>query len=124
MWHVRFYVDLSGQEKRQRKSVPIGPCIGKDNLTKPEAVRLGAELVASLGVNTTEHLERATNLSPIVTFRQRVDWCRKYHKAWTDGKPGPVRTMESQLTKHILPRFGSLTLDAVDETGVKNSWPI
>jgi hypothetical protein len=36
-----------------------------------------------------------------------------------DGKPGPVRTMESQLTKHILPRFGSLTLDAVDETGVQ-----
>jgi len=119
MWHVRFYVDLSGQEKRQRKSVPIGPCIGKDKLTKPEAVRLGAELVASLGVNTKEHLGRATNVSPIVTFRQRVDWCRKYHKAWTDGKPGPVRTMESQLTKHILPRFGSLPLDAVDETAVQ-----
>src|SRR5216683_2142614 len=29
MWHVRYYVDLRGQEKRQRKSVPIGPCTGK-----------------------------------------------------------------------------------------------
>ena len=27
--------------------------------------------------------------------------------------------MESQLTKHILPRFGSLPLDAVDETVVQ-----
>jgi integrase len=119
MWHVRYYVDLRGQEKRQRKSVPIGPCTGKDKLTKPEAVRKGAEVIASLGVNTTDHLERAMNVSPIVTFRQRVEWCRKYHKAWTDGKPGPIQTMESQLTKHILPRFGSLPLAAVDETAVQ-----
>ncbi len=119
MWHVRFYVDLLGREQRQRKSVPIGPCVGKDKLTKPEAVRKGTEVIASLGVNTAEHLEHATNLSPVITFRQRVEWCRKYHKAFTDGKPGPVRTMESQLTKHILPRFGSLPLDAVDETAVQ-----
>ena len=59
------------------------------------------------------------NLNPIVTFRQRVEWCRNYHKAWTDGKPGPIRTMESQLTKHILPRFGSSPLDSVDETAVQ-----
>jgi integrase len=119
MWHVRFYVDVLGQEERQRKSVPIGPSTGKDKLTKPEAVRKGAEVIASLGVNTKDHLDRAMNLSPIVTFRQRVEWCRKYHKAWTDGKPGPIRTMESQLTKHILPRFGSLPLDSVDETAVQ-----
>ena len=119
MWHVRYYVDIPGQEKRQRKSVPIGPCTGKDKLTKPEAVRKGAEVIASLGVNTAEHLKRAMNLSPIVTFGQRVEWCRKYHKAWTDGKPSSVLSMESQLTKHILPRFGSLPLDAVDETAVQ-----
>jgi integrase len=119
MWHVRFYVDVAGQEKRQRKSVPIGPCIGKDKLTKPEAVRKGTEVIASLGVNTAEHLEKATNSSSIVTFGRRVEWCRKYHKAWTEGKPSSVLSMESQLTKHILPRFGSLPLDAVDETAVQ-----
>ena len=72
MWHVRFYVDVPGQDKRQRKSVPIGPSRGKDKLTKPEADRKGAEVVASIGVNTSEHLERATNLTPAVTFGQRV----------------------------------------------------
>jgi integrase len=118
-WHVRCYVDSPGQEKRQRKSVPIGPCTGKNKLTKPEAVRKGAEVVASLGVNTEDHLERSMNPKPVLTFRQRVDWCRKYHKAWTDGKPGPIKTMESQLTKHILPGFGSSPLDAVDETAVQ-----
>ena len=68
MWHVRFYVDIAGQERRQRKSVPIGPCRGKNKLTKPEVDRNGAEVIASLGVNTVEHLERAMNLSPVVTF--------------------------------------------------------
>jgi hypothetical protein len=84
--------------------------VGKDKLTKPEAVRKGAEVIASIGVNTTEHLERALNIAPIVTFRQRVEWCRRYHKAWMDGKPSSVLSMESQLTKHILPtvRFPAL----------------
>jgi integrase len=119
MWHVRYYLDYPGEEKRQRKSVPIGPCTGQNKLTKPEAVRKGAEIVASLGVNNEDHLERTMNPKPIMTFRQRVEWCRRYHKAWTDGKPGPIKTMESQLTKHILPRFGSSPLDSVDETAVQ-----
>src|SRR5215469_12666469 len=117
MWHIRFFVDVSGQDKRQRKSVPIGPCVGANKLSKPEAKRKGAELIESLGVNTQAHLERAT--MPAFTFRQRVDWCRQYHVAWTDGKPQPIRTIESQLIKHILPRFGDLPLDAVDETAVQ-----
>ncbi len=95
MWHIRYYVDIPGQEERQRKSVPVGACSGDGKLTKPEAKRKGAELIASLGVDTTEFFERAVNPAPIVTFKQRVDWCRKYTSAWTDGKPGPVRTMES-----------------------------
>jgi hypothetical protein len=119
MWHVRFYVDVPGQEKRQRKSLPIGPAVGKEKLTKPEAVRKGSEIIAAMGVNTEKHLERAITTNPIVTFGQRVEWCRKYHQAWTDGKPHPIRTMESALTKHILPRFGSMPLDTVDETAVQ-----
>src|SRR5215471_6905502 len=119
MWHVRFYVDVQGQQQRQRRSVPIGPCKGKDKLTKPEAENKAKDIIGQLGVNTKEHLLRATNVSPIITFRQRVDWCRKNKQAWTKGKPGPIRTMESQLTKHILPRFGDLPLSDIDETKVQ-----
>jgi hypothetical protein len=60
MWHVRFYVDVS-QEERQRKSVPVGPCTGKDKSTKSEAERKGRELIEQLGVNTEEHLLRANH---------------------------------------------------------------
>lgn len=118
-WHLRFYVDVPGQEERVRKSVPIGPCRGKDKLTKPEAERKGVEIINSLGVNTAEHLQRALNLTPVMTFRQRVEWCRRYHKAWTDGKAAFVRSAESILSKHLLPRFGDLPLDSINETAVQ-----
>jgi integrase len=119
MWHVRFYVDLPGQQKRSRKSVPVGPAIGKERLTKSEARRKAGEILRSAGVNTAEHLERAMHPERIKTFAQRVEWCRKNHKAWTDGKPGPVATMEGHLAKHILPRFGELPVESIDEAAVQ-----
>ena len=115
-WHVRFYVDISGRKKRQRKSVLIGPCKGPNKLTKAEAQRKGAEVINSLGVNTEEHLQRAVN--PI-TFKQQVEWCRINRSAWIEGKPGSIQSMESQLSKHILPRFGDWPLHMVDERGVQ-----
>ena len=57
-WHVRFYVDVPGQRKRQRNSVVVGPTVGKEKLTKPEAARKAAEIVRSAGVNTAEQLEK------------------------------------------------------------------
>jgi integrase len=119
MWHVRFYVDLPGRQKRQRKSVPVGPAVGKERLTKSEAKRKAGEVLRGAGVNTAEHLERAIHPKPIKTFAHRVEWCRKNHKAWTDGKPGPVATMEGHLTKHILPQFGTLAVESIDETTVQ-----
>ncbi len=118
MWHVRFYVDVQGSEKRQRKSVPIGSCVGNDKLTKPEAARKGSELIASLGVNTEEHLKTATS-TDVITFRHQVDWCQQNRRAWTQGRPGPISTMESQLRKHILPRLGDLPLSAITEKRVQ-----
>jgi len=119
MWHVRYWVDVPDSEERQRKSEPIGSATGKDKLTKPEARRRGAELIEALGINTQNRFERIVRGVKQQTFKERVDWCRKFHKAWTEGKPGPIGTMESQLTKHILPRFGEFTVDMVNETTVQ-----
>jgi integrase len=118
-WHIRFYADVAGQEARQRRSVSVGPCTGPNKLTKSVAERKGAEIIAALGVNTAEYLEHAMNPVPVMTFGRRVEWCRRYHKAWTDGKPGPIQTMESQLHKHILPVFGDMPLDSIDEMVVQ-----
>jgi len=45
--------------------------------------------------------------------------CRNDKSAWLDGKPASVLSMESLLSKHILPRFGDLPLHMVDETSVQ-----
>jgi integrase len=118
-WHVRFYVDVPDRQKRLPKSVPVGPAVGKEKLTKSEAMRKAGEIISSAGVNTTEHLERAIHPERVKTFAQRVEWCRRNHKAWTDGKPGPVATMEGHLAKHILPRFGDSPVETIDETAVQ-----
>lgn len=118
-WHVRFYVDVPGQRRRLRKSVSVGPAVGKEKLTKSEAARKAAEIIRAAGINTVEHLERAIRAERVRTFGQRVGWCRKNHKAWTDGKPGPVATMEGHLAKHILPRFGEWPVEAISETAVQ-----
>ena len=118
MWHVRYYVDIPNRDERQRKSAPVGPCTGPKKLTKSEAQRKGTEIITALGVNTEEHLQRALDPTPL-TFKQRVEWCRENRSAWTEGKPGPVRTMESQLEKHILPWFGEMPLQEVDDNAVQ-----
>jgi len=65
-----------------------------------------------------KRLRKSVPVGPahIKTFKQRVEWCRMNHKAWTDGKPGPVATMEGHLAKHILPRFGERPVEGINET--------
>jgi hypothetical protein len=112
-WHVRFYAD---EEKgRKKKSVAVGPAVGKGRLTKAEAARKGAEIVDSAGVNTQAHLTRAEHPESAETLTQRVAWCQRFHRAWTESKPGSLTSMESHLTKHILPRFGELLVEQVTE---------
>jgi len=119
-WHVRFYADVPGQEDRQRKSLPVGPCKGPNKLTKSEAERKGAETIAALGINTEQHLMAAINPAPVITFKDRVAWCRKYHKAWVEAKtPHSIATMESHLSKHILPAFGDRPVEQITEESVQ-----
>ncbi len=100
--------------------MPVGPCKGPDKLTKSEAERRGAEIVAALGVNTEQHLIAAINPAPIITFKKRVEWCRKYHKAWVEAKtPHSIATMESHLSKHILPVFADVPIEQITEDSVQ-----
>src|SRR5260370_754085 len=120
-WRVRFYAD---EEKgRKKKSVPVGPVVGKGRLAKAEAARKGAEIVDKAGVNTQAHLTRAEHPESVETLKQRVVWCQRFHRAWTESKPGSLTSMESHLTKHILPRFGTLLFTQVTEKPLQHSVP-
>src|ERR1700730_1439190 len=115
-WHVRFYAD---EEKgRKKQSVPVGPAVGKGRMTKAETAR-NAQFLANAGVNTQAHLTRAEHPESVETLKQRVVWCQRFHRAWTESKPGSLTSMESHLTKHILPRFGELLVEQVPEKAVQ-----
>jgi integrase len=110
MWHGRYYVDL--HDRRKRVSVPLGPL---DQFTKPQAKRRLRELLEQSGVNTEAHLLHAMQIGR--TFSQEAAWWRQNKLSLL--KPSCRETMGSHIDKYLLPRFGQLPVDAVDERGVQ-----
>ena len=110
MWHGRYYVDLP--DRRKRVSVPLGPI---DQLTKPEAKRKLRDLLEQSGVNTEAHLLQAINVGK--TFEQESAWWRENKLSLF--KPSCQETMGSHIDKYLLPKFGELSIDAVDERRVQ-----
>lgn len=106
MWHGRYYVDL--QDRRKRVSVPLGPI---DQFTKPQAKRKLRDLLEQSGVNTEAHLLQAIRMGR--TFSQEAAWWRQNKLSLL--KPSCRETMGSHIDKYLLPRFGDLPIDAVDE---------
>ena len=66
-WHLRFWFDIP--EGRIHKSQPICLAVGKEKKNKSEAERLGVEWLAKQGINTKEHLAKATGTA--VTFQEQ-----------------------------------------------------
>ena len=112
MWHGRYYVDVLGQDKRKRVSLPLG---STDSMTKPEAKRKLRTMLEENGINTEAHFIRTTQ--PGRSFAQEVEW-------WKDNrlsllKPSCQETMGGHIEKYLLPRFGQLSLDSIDERQVQ-----
>jgi len=55
MWHGRYYVDVPGQAKRRKVSVPLGSTL---EMKKNEAKRKLRALLDKMGLNEDSHLER------------------------------------------------------------------
>lgn len=110
MWHGRYYVDV--QDRRKRVSVPLGPI---DQFTKPQAKRKLRDLLEQSGVNTEAHLLQAIGMSQ--TFSQEAAWWRQNKLSLL--KPSCREAMGSHIDKYLLPRFGDLPIDAVDERRVQ-----
>jgi len=112
MWHGRYYVDVPGQEKRRKASVPLGSI---HSMKKPEAKRKLRALLEEMGLNEDTHLERTKEGAK--TFASEAAW-------WKENrlpifKPSCQETMGSHVNKYLLPRFGSLPMDAIDERRVQ-----
>jgi integrase len=112
MWHGRYYVDVPGEEKRRKASVPLGSI---HTMRKPEAKRKLRALLEEMGLNSDSHLARTE--AGVKTFGSEATW-------WQENrlpifKPSCQETMGSHLKKYLLPRFGSLPITAIDERRVQ-----
>jgi len=111
-YYGRFYVDVPGQEERVRKSVAIGPV---KETTKPQAKRKLQDLLHEMGVNSSSHLQRA--LHPVQTFAEKA-------KLWEENslplhKPSSQNSSHYNLKKHLIPNFGQMPVDSIDENVVQ-----
>jgi integrase len=111
-WHGRYYVDVVGQDERKRVSVPLG---STDSMTKPEAKRRLRAMLEENGINTEAHFIRTTR--PGRSFAEEAEW-------WKDNrlslfKPSCQETMGGHIDKYLLPRFGQLSLDSIEERQVQ-----
>lgn len=112
MWHGRYYVDVPGEEQRRRVSVPLGSV---HTIKKPEAKRKLRALLEQMGINKDTHLERTE--AEAKTFAAEAEW-------WKGNrlpifKPSCRQTMGSHLQKYLLPQFGSVPMDAIDDRRVQ-----
>ncbi len=112
MWHGRYYVDVVGQDERKRVSVPLG---STDSMTKPEARRKLRTLLEGNGFNTEAHFVRTTR--PGRTFAEEAEWWKENRLSLF--KPSCQETMGGHTDKYLLPRFGKLSLDSIDERQVQ-----
>lgn len=108
MWHGRYYVDVSGEERRRYASVPLGSVKA---MKKTEAKRKLRAMLEGMGLNEDRHLERAERGGR--TFAKEAAWWRE--NKLSIYKPSCQETMGSHLDKYLLPRFGDLPLAAIDE---------
>src|SRR5437870_2572496 len=105
MWHGRYYVDVPGQERRRKASVPLGSI---HTTKKTEAKRKLRTLLEGMGLNKDSHLER--NETGARTFGSEAAWWKE--NRLPTFKPSCQETMGSHLDKYLLPRFGSLPMGA------------
>jgi hypothetical protein len=72
MWHGRYYVDVPGEDKRRKVSVPLGSI---HTMKKTEAKRKLRALLEEMGLNDDAHLERTE--AGAKTFASEAVWWKE-----------------------------------------------
>jgi integrase len=120
-YHVRFRMDVPGQEKRAYLSKPICPVSGPGALTKPERLRKRREIIAASGADSEEHFNKIETINHGTTFRKQAEWWLNQMQA---RKRRPVRPTTltgfvSYLKNWLNPNLGDTALSSVNNLAVK-----
>jgi hypothetical protein len=120
-WHVRFRIDIPGQEQRAYRSVRLCPVSGPGKLTKPERERKAKEVIAESGADTVEHFEKVEAINKGETFRvQTAAWLNQIQQRKRKPvKPSTIANWKYLLEKWVLPNMGDLHLADVNNLALK-----
>lgn len=113
---VRFWKDVSGQEKRIHASTRICPISGPGRLTKPERERRAKQIVAESGANSESHFNAFVANETSTTFREQAQWWLR-HVQMRKRKPVAPATAEAWhncLTAWLNPQIGDTPLVSVN----------
>src|ERR1700719_206204 len=120
-YHVRFRMDVPGQEKRAYLSRAICPISGPGSLTKPERLKLRKEIIAARGADTEEHFNRVETFNHGVIFRKQAEWWLNHVQTRKRKpiKPATALGFTSYLNKWLYPNLGDLPLSSVNNLVVR-----
>jgi integrase len=115
-YHVRFRMDVPGQEKRAYLSKPICPISGPGSLTKPQRLKLRREIIAASGADTEEHFNKVEAFNHGVTFRKQAEWWLNHVQTRKRKpiKPATALGFTSYLRTWLYPNLGDLPLSSVN----------
>jgi integrase len=118
---VRFWKDVSGQERRVHVRERICPISGPGLLSKSERKRKAREIIQASGADSPEYFNEVVKQETGVTFREQSEiWLHHLQ----NRKRKPIRqsyaaTIQGALDKWILPAIGNLPLANVNNLSVK-----
>ncbi|MFZ0413274.1 MAG: site-specific integrase [Candidatus Acidiferrales bacterium] len=120
-YHVRFRIDVPGQEKRAYLSKPICPVSGPGSLTKLERLRKRREIITASGADSQEHFEQVEAFNHGKTFRQQAEWWLNHVQTRKRKpiKPATTAGFESYLNKWLRPNLGDMPVSSVNNLAVR-----
>ncbi|HTQ95632.1 MAG TPA: site-specific integrase [Candidatus Acidoferrum sp.] len=120
-YHVRFRIDVPGQEKRPYKSIPLCPISGPGRLSKAERKRKAREVVEKSGANSIELFRKVEAINHGSAFEEQADWWLKrlQSRARKPVAPATVTGHKSYLKNWINPAIETLPLVMVNNLAVK-----
>jgi integrase len=120
-YHVRFRIDVPGQEKRAYLSKPICPLSGPGALTKPERLKKRKEIIAASEANTEDHFNQIEAINYGTTFRKQAEWWLNHVQTRKRSPitPATAAGFGSYLKRWLNPNLGSLPLSSVNNLVAK-----
>ena len=122
-WYVvRFWMDVAGQEKRQRVREKIYPISGPGKLSASGRKRGVKEIITASGADTEAHFEKVVHSNHGATFREQAEiWLEQMrNRKRRPVAPSTLDNWERCLRNWLNPNIGDMPLDSIGNIALRN----